>query len=180
MAFFPCIEFSCVAQMWYSASQRDYTAWPRKRMYDYMIDKARKRERMFRLLYKFYGVCEMRGLRMIFENPWALNTYLKQNVFIKPPSLIDMDRTKRGDFRIKPTAYWFVNCEPTRCLTREKPHRPVKSHDQLRKNPVAGLCSEERSEIDPAYARNFIADFILGEPIAKDVYQQQELPMENA
>jgi hypothetical protein len=24
MAFFPCIEFSCVAQMWYSLGQRDY------------------------------------------------------------------------------------------------------------------------------------------------------------
>ena len=32
----------------------------------------------------------------------------------------------------------------------------------LKENPKAGLCSEERSMISPDYARNFICDFILG------------------
>lgn len=175
MAFFPCIEFSCVAQMWFSEGQRDYTNWDTKRMFDYMLAKGEKRNRMFALLYKFVGVCKIRGLRMVFENPWGLNTYLKQNVFIKPPSLIDADRTNRGDFRIKPTAYWFWNCEPTRACSYERPHREVKNHYQLRKAPTAGICSEERSMIDPCYARNFIADFILGKPCSNEVWQQADL-----
>ena len=29
------------------------------------------------------------------------------------PSVIDKDRTKRGDYFKKPTAYWFTGCEPT-------------------------------------------------------------------
>lgn len=46
------------------------------------------------------------------ENPWSENTYLKAN-FIIPPALVDENRMLRGDYRVKPTAYWFVNCEPT-------------------------------------------------------------------
>jgi hypothetical protein len=178
IAFFPCIEFSCVAQMWFSEGQRDYRNWGTKRMFDYMLAKSDKRNYMFNLLYKFVGVCKMRELRMVFENPWGLNTYLKQNVFIKPPSVIDTDRTKRGDFRIKPTAYWFWNCEPTQAISCERPHREVKNHNQLKKAPKAGICSEERSMIEPCYARNFIADFILGKPLGGRPQQQDLFAME--
>ena len=52
MAFFPCIEFSCVAQMWFSAGQRDYRNWKTERMIDYMLKKNAARSRMFDLLYK--------------------------------------------------------------------------------------------------------------------------------
>lgn len=162
MAFFPCIEFSCVAQMWFSEGQRDYKKWDAKRMFDYMLAKSKSRQYMFDLLYKFVGVCKIKCIRMIFENPWGLNTYLKTNVFIKKPDVIDKDRTKRGDFRVKPTAYWFWNCSPTHSISNERPHKEVKNHNQLKKAPKAGLCSEERSMIDPSYARNFICDFILG------------------
>lgn len=162
MAFFPCIEFSAVAQMWFSEGQRDYRKWDTKRMIDYMLAKSKARSYMFDLLYKFVGVCKIRGIRMIFENPWCLQTYLKTTVFIKRPDVVDKDRTKRGDFRVKPTAYWFWNCEPSHCFSTERPHREVKNHSQLKKAPKAGLCSEERSMIEPAYAHNFICDFIIG------------------
>lgn len=42
MAFFPCIEFSCVAQMWYSLNQRDYAKWPYKKRIAYMVNKNRE------------------------------------------------------------------------------------------------------------------------------------------
>ena len=163
MAFFPCISFSCVAQMWFSLGQRDYKSWNHKRIFEYMLNKSKERQYMFDLLYKFCGVCLIRGLRMVFENPWGINTYLKQNVFLQPPAIIDTDRSIRGDFRTKPTAYWFFNCVPTFGLTEQPtPRHLVKTHDELKKAPKAGLCSEERSMISPDYARNFICDFILG------------------
>lgn len=97
---------------------------------------------------------------MIMENPWSEQTFLRQN-FIYQPTFIDNDRTKRGDNYVKPTAYWFVNCENTvgysfqnkkrgKCITSMKPSRKQ------------GICSEERSMITSDYARNFICDFILG------------------
>lgn len=168
MAFFPCIEFSGVTQMWYSLSQHDYDQWPYKRRIDYMVNKNRNRAMFYEVLIKFVGVCLERNLRMIMENPWALNTYLKQNVFLKPPTIIDNDRTLRGDYMKKPTAYWFWNATPTygRSL-QPTPSSKQKSVMYLRKAPRAGLCSEERSMISPDYARNFICDFVIGKVQAR-------------
>ena len=163
MAFFPCIEFSCVAQMWFSLSQRDYENWPYMKRIDYMLEKNERRAHLFGLIYKFCGVCLDRGLRMVFENPWSENTYLKTNVFLKKPTIIDADRTRRGDFFRKPTAYWFWNCEPTHGETyQQTPTHKIRKIDHTKKAPKAGLCSEDRSMISTDYARNFICDFILG------------------
>lgn len=67
----------------------------------------------------------------------------------------------RGDYFVKPTAYWFINCEPTYgcSLQRDKKQKVVMKCKDASK---AGICSEERSMISPDYARNFICDFILG------------------
>ena len=163
MAFFPCIEFSCVAQFWYSLSQKNIRTWPNdKNKFDYMIAKNEKRSYMFGLLYKMCGVAILRGIRLVFENPWSMNTYLKQNVFLQEPAVIDTDRTRRGDYYTKPTAYWFFNCEPTHGESFQKPKETWGSIIHKKPSGQAGLCSEERSMISPDYARNFICDFIIG------------------
>ena len=162
MAFFPCIEFSCVAQMWYSLNQRDYEKWSYKKRIDYIIEKNNSRANMFNLLNKMCGVCLDRGFRLIFENPYGINTYLKTTVFLKKPSVIDNNRTLRGDYMIKPTAYWYFNCEPTEGASFQYPKERKKSVIHCKPSGKKGLCSEERSMISPDYARNFICDFILG------------------
>ncbi len=55
-------------------------------------------------------------------------------------------------------------------------HRALK-HNIVNNNSETGICSEGRSIISPDYARNFIADFILGQPLTRGAYQQQELPI---
>ena len=163
MAFFPCIEFSCVAQMWYSLNQRDYAKWPYKKRIEYMVNKNRERARLYELMMKFSGECLDRGIRMVMENPWSEQTYLKQNVIMKPPTMVDQDRTRRGDWMKKPTAYWFWNCEPIHGRSfQQTPKHRVRRITDMKKAPHAGLCSEERSTISPDYARNFICDFIIG------------------
>ena len=163
LAFFPCIEFSCVAQFWYSLDQKNIRQWDdTKKKFDYMLNKNERRAYMYGLLYKMCGVAMMRGLRLIFENPWAMNTYLKQNVFLKEPAVIDNDRTRRGDFFSKPTAFWYFNCEPTYGASFQQPKEIKKSVIHCKPSGKKGLCSEERSMISPDYARNFICDFIIG------------------
>ena len=163
MAFFPCIDFSCVAQMWYSINQRDYEKWSYKKRIDYIIEKNNSRANMFNLLNKMCGICLDKGFRLIFENPYGINTYLKTTVFLKKPSVIDNNRTLRGDYMIKPTAYWFFNCEPTNGFSfQPKNKSEIKHVMKMRKGKRKGLCSEERSMISHDYARNFICDFILG------------------
>ena len=105
-------------------------------------------------------VCYDRGLRLVMENPWSEQTFLKTN-FITNPSLIDKNRLLRGDNFIKPTAYWFVNCEPTYGCSYT-PKKKGKNICQIEPNHMPGLCNEERSMISPDYARNFICDFIIG------------------
>ena len=125
-----------------------------------ILKRNENRNTYYTLLLKFVGVCIKRGLRMVFENPWTTDTYLKAN-FCKHPNVIDNNRMLRGDYFVKPTAYWFFNCEPTRGLTLQN-DKQQKHPMWLKKSPQAGVCSEERSMISPDYARNFICDFIIG------------------
>ena len=118
------------------------------------------REEYYQRLLRFVSVCLQRGLRMVFENPYTTDTYLKAN-FLKNPDVVDSNRMLRGDYFVKPTAYWFWNCEPTHGFT-EQNDKVQKSPMWLRQAPKAGMCSEERSMMSPDYARNFICDFLLG------------------
>lgn len=127
---------------------------------DAILERSRNREYFFSLAVKLLSLAHQRGIRLIMENPWSEQTFLKAN-FVASPTLIDNNRMLRGDYFNKPTAYWFVNAEPTNGHTEQ--------YDKKRKTIMgakaairAGLCSEERSMISPDYARNFICDFILG------------------
>ena len=101
-----------------------------------------------------------KGLRFIMENPWSEQTFLKSN-FVMAPTFVDNNRTLRGDYFKKTTAYWFINCLPTNGLTLQKPREQKRIMD-MKRGVRSGICSEERSMISPDYARNFICDFILG------------------
>lgn len=160
MAFFPCIYFSCLSQMAMSWGYTNYRALTVKQASDEILKRVNNREYFFGLAVKMLTIAKERGLRLIMENPWSQQTYLKAN-FVLHPSLIDNDRTKRGDFFQKPTAFWFINSEPT----FGQSFQPIKNRKRVidcKRGVKAGICSEERSMISPDYARNFICDFIIG------------------
>jgi hypothetical protein len=160
VAFFPCIYFSALSQMsmyWTCVNYRKKTM---KEKTDLILERSHNREYFFSLAVKMLAVAQMRGLRLIMENPWSEQTFLKAN-FVMPPTLVDMDRTKRGDFFKKPTAYFFINCEPLDGETRQQ-SKVVKNILSSKSSGQAGLCSEDRSMISHDYARNWICDFILG------------------
>lgn len=160
IAFFPCVYFCATSQMAFFWTYVNYRTKTTKEATDAILQRGKYREYFFSLAVKMLAVAKIRGLRLVMENPWSEQTYLKAN-FVQPPSLVDMDRTKRGDFYTKPTAYWFINCEPTHGRTFQclKEHKTIMTNKGVCRS---GLCSEERSMISPDYARNFICDFILG------------------
>lgn len=162
VAFFPCIYFSCMSQMLISYTHRNYKNYSPKQRIDAILERASNRELFFGRIVRLWGIAKIRGLRMIIENPWSEQTFLKQN-FPANPSIIDNNRLLRGDFFVKPTAYWFVNCEPTSQVTLQ-PQTKGRNICQIEPNRQPGLCNQERSMISPDYARNFIGDFILGKP----------------
>ena len=160
VAFFPCIYFSALSQMsmyWTCVNYRKKTM---KEKTDLILERSHNMEYFFSLAVKMLAVAQMRGLRLIMENPWSEQTFLKAN-FVMAPTLVDMDRTKRGDFFKKPTAYFFINCEPLDGETRQQ-SKVVKNILSSKSSGQAGLCSEDRSMISHDYARNWICDFILG------------------
>ena len=162
LAFFPCIYFECLSMMAFSWTYKNYKKLTRADATKKIIEREGNRHRFYLLLLKLVAVIEDKGLRMIFENPWAMQHFFKQGNFVKNPDIIDMDRTRRGDGFVKPTAYWFFGCEPTHGTTMQRGERREKDVMHSKKGKHAGLCSEERSMISPDYARNFIHDFILG------------------
>lgn len=162
-AFFPCIHFCDAKTMVFKGVSIFQKNWSLGKIMDKNIEFALERERFFILLMKLVSVCSHRGLRMIIENPWndSGETYLQRN-FIAP-TIIDKNRTLRGDYYVKPTAYWFIGCENTvgYSIQKDKEVRIVyKQRDSF--TVKTGECSEVRSMISPDYARNFICDFILG------------------
>ena len=195
LAFFPCIKFCSVMEQvqhedFYDASQR------RKKNFgttEYYIQKWKvlrnySKERFFfyDIVLMLSAVVQIKGFRMIIENPWHPTNFTNHFFFLRT-SVIDEDRTRRGDYFRKPTAYWYVNCKPTYGesfqYTKKKDIRRItagsgalKTKRNLKKfiqkeeldkmyldhNGDSNLCDEERSMISPDYARNFICDFILG------------------
>lgn len=125
------------------------------------MDRLDKRTHFHKLLYKLYALCFMRDLRLIIENPATVPNYLMGGQNFPQPSIIDKNRMTRGDFFKKPTAYWFVNCEPTQLCSYQN-DKEQKIINKCKQGIKAGICSEERSMISLDYARNFICDFILG------------------
>lgn len=161
LAFFPCIHFCDAKVMTFKGVSIFLKNKPLHDIMDWNIEESKVREHFFQVLMKLVSVVSKRGLRMVIENPWNTSgeTYLQRN-FIAP-TLIDKNRAVRGDYFVKPTAYWFINCTNTYGFSEQRNVNPEIVYKQKGKT-LKGVCSEERSMISPDYARNFICDFILG------------------
>lgn len=172
IAFFPCIHFCDAKTMLFKGVHIAQKNWTLEQIMQKNIENAKTRELFFERLMQLVYICSNDNLKLVIENPWntSRETYLQCN-FI-PPTIIDTNRSLRGDYFVKPTAYWFINLEHTngQSIQRDKEIKIV--YKQRDKKQVTGLCSEERSLISPDYARNFICDFILGKQ-QKCIAQQQ-------
>lgn len=162
MAFFPCIFFCQASQSAFQYTHNNYSKLDIRQKTKKILERSKNREYFYSLLIKLFCIVQVRNLRMIVENPYSGQHYLvlAQN-FVMNPTFIDHNRQMRGDYFKKPTAYWFVNCQPTSGTSYTKPTM-TKTVFTAKAASRAGLCSEERSLISPDYARNFICDFILG------------------
>jgi len=195
LAFFPCIKFCSVMEQiqhsdFYDSSQKKNKNFGTPEYYTKKWNTLRRysQERFYfyDIALKLIAVAEIRGLRLIIENPWH-PTNFTNHFFPLRVTLIDNDRTIRGDYYKKPTGYWFLNCEPThgetvqpcplelrRKLTagsgggkkkKELISAGCSEYDvamYIEHETKTGLCDTKRSEIRTDYARNFICDFILG------------------
>ena len=173
MAFFPCIYFETIQMCYYQCTHNNNKDKAMTGRIEDAIKRIQKRTEFHVLLYMMVHNSLSKGLRLVIENPATTPSFLIGTQNFPNPTLIDKDRTRRGDKFKKPTAYWFFNCEPTHGKTYQKATE-TKTILESKSAPCAGLCPEERSMISPDYARNFICDFILGKPSGK-IAQQADL-----
>ena len=161
MAFFPCIYFTgSVNPYYFTLENKNYRNLSLDEKFEKILERANHRHYFYTLLYKMVGVCLKRDICIVIENPYSTLHYLCNN-FLKNPTIVDKNRTMRGDYFVKPTGYWFFNCEPT-CGYSIQKDKEQKNIWKCKGSDKGGICSEERSMISPDYARNFICDFILG------------------
>ncbi len=161
IAFFPCIYFETIQMTYYQLSSLNNRHKPKTEQIKDAIERLANRTYFHTLLYKLVFIALHDGLRLVIENPAAKPSYLIGTQNFPNPTIIDKNRMERGDYFVKPTAYWFFNCEPTRGFTRQN-DKQQKIINKCKQGIKAGICSEERSMISPDYARNWICDFILG------------------
>lgn len=162
MAFFPCIHFCDAKVMIFKHTSIFMKKWSLERRTQRTIDAEIERHDFFMKLLKLVNICAKRELRIIIENQWNTSqmTYLQNN--FPEPTLIDKNRSLRGDYFVKATAYWYFNCKETYRFTLQRNPHPKIVYKQHGAKQVTGQCDEQRSLISPDYARNFICDNIIG------------------
>ena len=170
MAFFPCIRFEALILLSFRGQAQQCKKWTDKQKMKYCMKLQSELTEMYDLVNMLFILCQDRGLKMIMENPYSEEHYLRRYWCI-PPSVIDRDRRLRGDYYKKPTQYWFVNCEPSNnvifeamndnAIKRRDPVRTMSSGHFERETGIKATLQQTRSMIHPDYANRFIREFIL-------------------
>lgn len=167
-AFFPCVRFENQIMLGFRGQKSGMKDWKLREKMGYCLKLQDELTKMYNLVNELFIVCLNRNLRMIMENPYSEEHYLRR-YWCNPATLIDKDRRERGDYFKKPTQYWFTNCEPeynfifgyeaNNALDCKNALTSMKKNDYEKMN--AKNCKVARSMMHPDYANRFIREFIL-------------------
>ena len=162
LAFFPCVRFEDQIMLHFRCQCGTQKNWTDEQKLEYSMKLQNELTEMYCLISKMVIVCLRKGLRIVIENPYSAQHYLKQYWCIQP-KLIDKDRTQNGDIMKKPTQYFFINCEPKNNLVFE----PIEYADTVRFKKLKGTENIQRktmrSMIHPQYANRFIRQYLINE-----------------
>lgn len=170
IAFFPCIRFENQILLHLRGQSFGQKNWSLKKKMENCMQIQREITEMYELVNMLFIICIDKGLRLIVENPYSEEHYLRR-YWCYEPTLIDHDRRDRGDYYKKPTQYWFLNCKPSfnfifevlnyNAVDCKDPIRTMKKehYEQM----GAKNCKVARSMIHPDYADRFIREYVLEE-----------------
>lgn len=154
IAFFPCVRFTSQALLEFQGTNNGMKKWNIEKKLEYDIKMQAELTYLYNLVTRLVLIALRRNLRLIIENPYSSQHYLTTHWALKP-AIIDIDRTRRGDFYEKPTQYWFVNCCPENNLIWEA---------QVQQKRIKKVSNENKvncSMISKEYANRFIREYIL-------------------
>lgn len=160
LAFFPCVRFEDQIMVHMRGQCSTMQSWSLQKKLEYSMKLQHELTENYDLISMLVSVVDNKGLRMIIENPYSQQHYLKQYWPVQP-AIIDKDRTQNGDMFKKPTQYFFIGCEPQNNLVFEPIQhidrvvfKKAKSQDGIKRGTI-------RSMIQPQYASRFIRQYIL-------------------
>lgn len=154
IAFFPCTYFSDQSQLLSRGDSFGQKTWSEKRKLEYSMEQMNKRNEFFNYLCKLCIIAIDKGFKLIIENPYGKENFLKWFFPLKP-ELVIYDRRAYGDFFKKPTQFFFINCVPEFKLFSEV------DKTKFIKNPVIDKKGFDRSRISTIFAENFCNQFIF-------------------
>lgn len=170
MAFFPCVRFENQVMLQFRGQSFGMRRMSQKDKFEHNIKLQHELTDMYELVNMMFIICINKGLRLVMENPYSEEHYLRR-YWSYSPAIIDRDRRERGDYFKKPTQYWFLNCEPKNNFIFEAENwNAMECKDAIRMMNTEDIkkCMGEniskktaRSMIHPQYANRFIREFIL-------------------
>ena len=168
MAFFPCVRFENQCMLLFRGQNAGMKKWSLKKKMEYDMKIIEELKYMYLYVNKLFIICIDRGLKLIMENPYSEEHFLRR-YWCYPATIIDRDRRQNGDYFAKPTQFWFLNCEPKDNLIFEPiEYNGVDTKDALRwmdkstwSKTGAKTRKEARSMIHPTYANRFIRRYIV-------------------
>lgn len=165
IAFFPCVRFEDQIALSFRGQASEIKKWSDKDKMLYDMKLMSELKDLYELVNKMFIICIDRGLRLIMENPYSVQHFLRRYWCLEP-SVIDTDRRENGDYFRKPTQFWFLNCTPkNNFLTDGYSYNSVGSTwDTLCKDHYGDFArnrTEARSFMHPDYANRFIRRYIL-------------------
>lgn len=168
LSFFPCVRFENQIMLGFRGQQYQQKSWTYKQKMEYDMKLMSELKYNYDLVNKQFIICMDKGLRLVMENPYSQEHFLRR-YWCYPPSIIDKDRRENGDYFAKPTQYWFLNCEPKDNLIFEPiTYNHLGTTDAIRlmnkeDYEKTGATSKKvaRSMIHPDYANRFIRQHLI-------------------
>lgn len=170
LAFFPCVRFENQIMLWFRGQNHKQSKWSLTQKMEYDMKLFDELKEMYDIVNKLFIMCIKRNLKLIMENPYSEEHFLRR-YWCYLPKIIDKDRRDSGDYFAKPTQYWFLNCEPKNNFIFEAiTYNSLGVSDAIRtmkpedyKKTGAKNQKVARSMIHPDYANRFIRQYILDE-----------------
>lgn len=168
LAFFPCIRFENQIMLWFRGQSHSQKNWSLKKKMEFDMGLLDEVLEMYKLVNKLFIVCIRKNLKLVMENPYSEEHFLRR-YWCMEPSIIDKDRREKGDYYKKPTQYWFLNCEPKNNFIFEAiTYSNIDCKDAIRamtkehyEKTGAKTKKEARSMIHPQYANRFIREHLI-------------------
>ena len=170
IAFFPCVRFEDQILLHFRGQSYGLKNSTMKQKMEYCMQLMQETHRNYDLVNKMFLVCMDRGLRLVMENPYSEQHFLRR-YWCYPATIIDKDRRNDGDYYAKPTQYWFLNFNPKNNILFE----PIEYNDLGVKDAIRTITKKDyekigaknktvaRSMIHPTYANRFIRKYLIEE-----------------